>query len=91
VGGRKRRTRGQQLRAYSNRQWHLDEVFLKINGEMQYLWQAVDHEGEVQESCVTKRRDRTPPLKFLRKSMKRLGPPKTIATNKLRSYGAARK
>ena len=50
--------RVQQLRAHSNWQWHLDEVFVKINGEMHYLWRAVDHEGEVLETYVTKRRDR---------------------------------
>ena len=43
------------MRSYSNWQWHLDEVFVKINGEMQYLWRAVDNEGEVLESYVTKR------------------------------------
>ena len=44
------------MRARSNWQWHLDEVFLKINGETHYLWWAVDHEGELLESYVTKRR-----------------------------------
>ena len=72
-------------------QWHLDEVFVKINGEMHYLWRAVDHEGEVLESYVTKRRDRKAALKFLRKSMKRFGSPRIIVTDKLRSYGAAMK
>ena len=43
---------------HSNWQWHLDEVFVKINGERFYLWRAVDHEGEVLESFVTKRRDK---------------------------------
>jgi putative transposase len=47
-----------RMRSYSNRQWHLDEVFVKINGETHYLWRVVDHEGEVLESFVTKRRDR---------------------------------
>ena len=47
-----------RMRSYSNWQWHLDEVFVKINGEMHYLWRAVDHEGEVLESYVTKRRER---------------------------------
>ena len=61
------------MRSYSNWQWHLDEVFVKINGEMHYLWRAVDHEGEVLESYVTKRRDRKAALKFLRKAMKRYG------------------
>ena len=44
----------QQLWSYSNWQWHLDEVFVKINGEIHYLWRAVDHGGEVLESYVTK-------------------------------------
>ncbi|MEQ3725874.1 MAG: IS6 family transposase [Tateyamaria sp.] len=86
-----RRNRAGRMRSYSNWQWHLDEVFVKINGEMHYLWRAVDHEGEVLESYVTKRRDRKAALKFLRKSMKRYGRPEVIVTDKLRSYGAAMK
>ena len=86
-----RKKRVQQLRAHSNWQWHLDEVFVKINGETHYLWRAVDHEGEVLESYVTKRRDRKAALKFLRKTMKRFGPPHVIVTDLLRSYGAAMK
>jgi len=86
-----RKKRVQQLRAYSNWRWHLDEVFVKINGETHYLWRAVDHEGEVLESYVTKRRDRKVALRFLKKSMKRYGQPKVIVTDKLRSYGAAMK
>ncbi|WP_435141879.1 IS6 family transposase [Pseudopelagicola sp. nBUS_19] len=86
-----RRKRVQHLRAYSKWQWHLDEVFVKINGETHYLWRAVDHEGEVLESYVTKRRDRKAALKFLRKTMKRFGPPHVIVTELLRSYGAAMK
>ena len=86
-----RKRRVQQLRSHSNWQWHLDEVFVKINGERYYLWRAVDHEGEVLESYVTKRRDRRAALKFLRKTMKRFGPPHVIVTDLLRSYGAAMK
>ena len=86
-----RRKRVQNLRAYSNWQWHLDEVFVKINGETHYLWRAVDHEGEVLESFATKRRDRKAALKFLRKTMKRYGSPHVLVTDKLRSYGAAMK
>jgi len=86
-----RRKRVQKLRAHSNWQWHLDEVFVKINGETHYLWRAVDHEGEVMESYVTKRRDRKAVLNFLRKTMKRFGQPHVIVTDKLRSYGAAMK
>ncbi|WP_299668348.1 IS6 family transposase [uncultured Ruegeria sp.] len=83
-----RRNRVNRMRSYSNWQWHLDEVFVKINGETHYLWRAVDHEGEVLESYVTKRRDRKAALKLLRKSMKRYGQPESIVTDKLRSYGA---
>ena len=64
---------------------------MKINGETHYLWRAVDHEGEVLESYVTKRRDRKAALKFLRKAMKRYGGPEVVVTDKLRSYGAAMK
>ena len=86
-----RKNRISRMRAYSNWQWHLDEIFVKINGEQHYLWRAVDHEGEVLEAYVTKRRDRKAALKFLRKTMKRYGQPEIIVTDKLRSYGAAMK
>lgn len=84
-----RRKRVQQLRAFSRWQWHLDEVFVKINGERHYLWRAVDHEGEVLESYVTKRRNKRAALKFLKKVMKRYGQPELVVTDRLRSYGAA--
>ena len=86
-----RHKRINRMRAYSNWQWHLDEVFVKINGETHYLWRAVDHEGEVLETYVTKKRDRKAALKFLRKLMKRYGSPTVIVTDRLRSYGAAMK
>src|SRR6056300_279845 len=70
-------------------QWHLDEVFVKVTGERHYLWRAVDHEGEVLESFVTKTRDKKAALKFLRKAMRRYGSPNEIVTDKLGSYGAA--
>ena len=76
---------------YSNWRWHLDEVFVKINGETFYLWRAVDHEGEVLESFVSKRRNRKAALVFLKKVMKRYGRPYAIVTDRLRSYGAAMK
>ena len=66
-GAEIRKKRVNQMRAYSHWQWHLDEVFVKINGETHYLWRAVDHEGEVLKSIVIKRRDRKAALKFLRK------------------------
>ena len=71
--------------------WHLDEMFVKINGVQHYLWRAVDHEGEVLESYVTKTRDKAAALKFLKKLMKRHGRPEELVTDKLRSYGAALK
>ena len=71
--------------------WHLDEVFVRINGEIYYLWRAVDHEGEVLEAFVTKRRDRKAARRFLKKAMKRYGHPEIIVTDKLRSYRAAMK
>ena len=86
-----RKKRVQHLRAHSNWQWHLDEVFVKINRETHYLWRAVDLEGEVLESYVTKRRYQKAALKFLRKTMKRYGPPYVIVTDLLRSYGASMK
>jgi transposase-like protein len=73
------------MRAYSNWQRHLDEVFVKINGETHYLWRAVDHEGEVLERFVTKRRDRKAALKFLRKTMKCHGRAHVFVTDNLRS------
>ena len=77
--------------SYSLWRWHLDEVFVRINGKTHYLWRAVDHEGEVLEVYVTKRRDHRAVLKFLRRAMRRYGRPATIVTDRLRSYGAAMK
>ena len=71
--------------------WHLDEVLVRINGGTHYLWRAVDHEGELLEAFVTKRRDRKAALRFLKKAMKRSGRPKVIVTDHLRSYRAAMK
>jgi len=86
-----RKRRADRLRAWPQWQWHLDEVFVKINGVTHYLWRAVDHEGEVLEAYVTKRRDRHAALKFLRKAMKRYGNPEVVVTDRLRSYRAAMK
>jgi putative transposase len=86
-----RKKRAERLRSGPQWQWHLDEVFVKINGERHYLWRAVDHDGEVLESFVTKTRDKKAALKFLKKTMRRYGRPKAIVTDLLRSYGAALK
>lgn len=74
---------------YSNWRWHVDEVFVKINGETHYLWRAVDHEGEVLEAYVSKTRDKRKALTFLKKAMKRYGSPKVIVSDKLKSYRGA--
>lgn len=86
-----RRKRVDRMRSVPQWRWHLDEMFVKINGERHYLWRAVDHEGEVLESFVTKTRDKKAALKFLKKSMKRHGRPHVLVTDFLRSYGAALK
>ena len=69
--------------------WHLDEVYAKINGELHYLWRAVDHEGEILESYVTKTRDKKAALRFMKKALKRHGPVEKVITDGLKSYPAA--
>jgi putative transposase len=83
------RQRVSRMRGFRQWKWHLDEMYVKLNGEMVYLWRAVDHEGEVLESYVTKTRDKAPALTFMRKTLKRHGPVDTITTDGLRSYRAA--
>ena len=71
--------------------WHLDEVYLSINGKLQYLWRAVDQDGEVLDILVQSRRDRQAAKKFFRKLLQRLQYiPRAIITDKLGSYAAAR-
>jgi len=86
-----RKKRSAQIRARIQWRWHLDEVFVRINGETYYLWRAVDHEGEALEAFVTKKRDSMAASLFLRKAMKRYGHPEVIVTDRLRSYRAAMK
>ena len=84
-----RRQRVSTMRGFRHWRWHLDEVFVKINGEQHYLWRAVDHEGEVLESYVTKKRDKAAALAFLKKALKRHGRAESIVTDGMRSYPAA--
>ena len=84
-----RRQRVSRMRGFRQWRWHLDEVFVKINGERHYLWRAVDHEGEILESFVTKKRDKSAALTFIKKALKRHGKAETIVTDGLRSYPAA--
>jgi putative transposase len=84
-----RRKRVSRMRGFAHWRWHLDEVYVKINGENHYLWRAVDHEGEVLESYVTKTRDKKAALTFIKKALKRHGRAECIVTDGLRSYSAA--
>ena len=84
-----RRQRVSRMTGFRHWRWHLDEVFVKINGERHYLWRAVDHEGEILESFVTKKRDKAAALAFLKKALKRHGRAEKIVTDGLRSYPAA--
>jgi putative transposase len=81
-----RRKRVSKMRA-SRWRWHLDEVFVKVNGVQHYLWRAVDHDREVLESYVTKTRDKAAALKFPKKLMKRHGRVEEFVKDGLRSYG----
>ncbi len=70
--------------------WHLDEMVVRIAGKHMYLWRAVDHEGEVLEILVQRRRDKRAAVKLMRKLLRKQGfAPKRVTTDKLRSYGAA--
>ena len=70
--------------------WHLDEVYLKIDGRMVYLWRAVDSEGEVLDVLVQSRRDKRAALRLMRKLLKKYAfAPERLVTDDLRSYRAA--
>ena len=70
--------------------WHLDEVFIKINGKTHYLWRAVDQQGAVLDIVVTSRRDAKAATRFFRKLLKGLRyVPRVLVTDKLASYGVA--
>lgn len=84
-----RKKRASSPTCYSNWRWHVDEVFVKIGGETRYLWRAVDHEGEILDAVVTKKRDRKSAIKLVKKLMKRHGRPASIVTDRLRSYRSA--
>ena len=79
-------------RARPGDKWHVDEVFIMISGQRRYLWRAVDQHGNVLDILVTSRRDTTAAIRFFRKLLKGLEyVPRVLITDKLRSYGAARR
>ena len=70
--------------------WHLDEMVVRIAGKRMYLWRAVDHEGEVLDMLVQRRRDSRAALRLMRKLLKKQGfAPKLLVTDKLGSYASA--
>jgi transposase-like protein len=72
--------------------WHMDEMVVSIQGRRTYLWRAVDSEGEILEILVQPRRDKAAALKLMRKLLKKQGfAPSVLVTDKLLSYGAARR
>ena len=81
-----RRQSVSRMNGFRHWRWHLHEMYVKLNGEMVYLWRAVDHEGEILESYVTKKRDKSVALAFIKKALKRHGQPEKIVTDGLRSY-----
>src|SRR6201996_8541856 len=84
-----RKRRVASIRGFPQWRWHLDEVFVKVNGKLCYLWRAVDHDGEVLEAVVTAKRDKAAALKLLKRLMKKYGRPMIIVTDALRAYSAA--
>jgi putative transposase len=72
--------------------WYLDEVFVRIRGKLQYLWRAIDQDGHVLDILVQSRRNAQAAKRFFRKLLKHLQyVPRVIVTDKLRSYGAAKR
>ena len=84
-----RHQRISRIRGVRHWRWHLDEMYGKLNGEMVYLWRAVDQEGENRVSYITRTRDKAVALTFVKKALKRHGSPEAITTDGLRSYRAA--
>src|ERR687885_2712181 len=81
-----------RLRPRASDTWHLDEMVVSIQGRRMYLWRAVDSEGEILDLLVQPKRDEAAALKLMRKLLKKQGyAPSLLVTDKLGSYGAARR
>src|SRR3981081_3796827 len=79
-----------QSRPRPTDRWHLDEMVVRIAGRQMYLWRAVDHEGEVLDMLVQRRRDKRAALRLMRKLLRKQGfAPELLVTDKLGSYGSA--
>ncbi len=84
-----RRQHVSRMRKFKRWNWHLDEMYVKIGGQIHHLWSAVDQEREILESYVTRTRDKKAAIAFIKRALKRHGCMATITTDGLRSYGAA--
>jgi transposase-like protein len=81
-----------RLRPRPSDRWHLDEMVVSIQGRRMYLWRAVDSEGEILDILMQPKRDKAAALKLMRKLLKNQGfAPRVLVTDKLPSYGAARR
>jgi putative transposase len=76
------------MRSFPQWRWHLDEVFVKVNGRLCCLWRAVDHEGEVLEAVVTAKRGKAAAPKLLQRVMKKYGSPRRVVTDGFRAYSS---
>ncbi len=89
--GREYARRLKRRSAQPGDKWHVDEVFLSINGERRYLWRAVDQGGNILDILVTSKRDKHSAKRFFRKLLRSHPKPRVVVTDKLRSYRAALK
>jgi putative transposase len=81
-----------RLRPRPTDTWHLDEMVVRVGGKQMYLWRAVDSEGEVLDLLVQPKRDTAAALRLMRKLLKKQGyAPDQLVTDKLGSYGAAKR
>jgi transposase-like protein len=81
-----------RLRPKPSSTWHLDEMVVSIQGQRMYLWRALDSEGEILDILVQPKRNKAAAHKLMRKLLKKQGfPPSVLVTDKLPSYGAARR
>jgi len=84
-----KRRRINRMSGFRHWRWYLDEMFVKINGETHYLWRAVDHEGEILESYVTKKRGKSAALRFFKKTLKSQSGLAEIVTDGFKFYRSA--
>lgn len=90
--GRQYARRIRQKNSFLGDRWHLDEVFIRINGKRQYLWRAVDQDGSVLDIMVQPRRNKAAAKRFFRKLLKgALAVPRRLVTDRLSSYASAHK